>query len=705
MTGQPLDLVGEVLGAQFRVDAFVGEGILSVVYRGRHTDLGVPVAIKCLHLPPALEPTVAWPVVESFLEGGRVHQDLARGNVHIAQTLASGTVVAPKSGLTVQYYVRQWLDGEPLAQDLARRRQEGRGGRTVPEAMALLEGAAEGLAYAHSRQRPHLALRPANIFLAREDGEVSSTVLDFGIGRAVDVAEVAVRGARGLPAMSNGYLAPEHVRRGRGELSPRTDVYVLALILLEVLTDRELTVATTMDEAIERAIDPEARPSPWVDRRLPVPVARVLERALSVHPLRRFAHAAELWAALEGAARVARVLRLPASAARPRREALLRRLGEWKIAPRRAERGGELTPIAPRVGVPAAALPPMRDLLPTLEGPDDQWAEQTAKWDVLAVIERAGSLDEPVRHDQLAALLLRTCRRPPRAGLARAVRRRSTSGAPPQPPLAPPPPQPLPFMAPPVSPAVPQAPSPVSRPAPASGGAPASGPVSRPEPGPISAPPTSGPASGPAPSAGPPTSGAPVSAAVPTPPMPIPALPLTAAERPPSGRWRGLALLLGVALAGGALAGVLFAARRDPPPPPAPSAAATSATSAHEAPSSSAQAPPPAAGSSAPVPDPAPSARPAPVRFRLSNARRALDQRAAELGACRTPGGLWGSGDAVVAFGAEGRPTEVVLGSPYKGDPTGDCVIRKLMSADMGPFIGGNQRLIYSFKVPQTAAP
>ncbi|MBK6459383.1 MAG: hypothetical protein IPF92_00005 [Myxococcales bacterium] len=87
--------------------------------------------------------------------------------------------------------------------------------------------------------------------------------------------------------------------------------------------------------------------------------------------------------------------------------------------------------------------------------------------------------------------------------------------------------------------------------------------------------------------------------------------------------------------------------------------------------------------------------------FRLNGARRALDQKIGGLGTCHTPGGLWGAATRSLPSDRRaphrGDPRE-----PLKGDPTGDCVIRKLMSADMGPYIGGNQRLIYAFKVPQT---
>ena len=77
MTGEdPFDLVGDVLDGQFRVDAFAGEGDLSVVYKGHHLGIDAPVAIKCLNLPATLDPALVRPLVESFREASRVHYRL-----------------------------------------------------------------------------------------------------------------------------------------------------------------------------------------------------------------------------------------------------------------------------------------------------------------------------------------------------------------------------------------------------------------------------------------------------------------------------------------------------------------------------------------------------------------------------------------------------------------------------------------------------
>ena len=59
-------LKGQLLDGQFRVDAQIGEGGFSAVYRGTHVGLGEPIAIKCLKLTGALMQGSA--VVDSFVQ-------------------------------------------------------------------------------------------------------------------------------------------------------------------------------------------------------------------------------------------------------------------------------------------------------------------------------------------------------------------------------------------------------------------------------------------------------------------------------------------------------------------------------------------------------------------------------------------------------------------------------------------------------------
>ena len=280
----PFDLVGDVLDGQFRVEEFVGEGALSVVYRGRAETIDAPVAIKCLNLPSTLDATFQASIIQSFVDGSKLHYKLARGHLAIAQTFANGSTVAPRTGAQIPYIVREWYEGESLARDLRRRRAEGETGRDLEETLALFEPIAEALTYAHKQDAPHLSLMPSNLFLAKTEEGVALKLLDFGVGRAVDDAASNRTGAAQprIQVLLPTYAAPEQLLGTLGPTGPWTDVYALALVVLEVLSDRPVMGAKDASAIVARALNTQTRPSPSEHGvELPPAIDAVLSRALS----------------------------------------------------------------------------------------------------------------------------------------------------------------------------------------------------------------------------------------------------------------------------------------------------------------------------------------------------------------------------------------------------------------------------------------
>ena len=302
MDRDPFDLVGDVLDGQFRVDAFAGEGDLSVVYRGYHLGVDATVAIKCLNLPETLDPALARPLVDGFKEASRVHYRLARGNLHIAQTIASGSTLVPRSGVVVPYLVREWYEGESLRSDLARRRGEHKNGRPLEEVLALLETAFDGLAHAHALGEMHLSVNPSNLFLVARSGSSPPAlkVLDFGVASTMNAfgsgIPSAARPTSGLRLLFPAYAAPEQLDRTVGALGPATDVYALALVMMEMLSDRIVMGEADSGAIVEHALDDQRRPTPQAHGlKLPSHVDRALARAVARAPERRQKSAAELW--------------------------------------------------------------------------------------------------------------------------------------------------------------------------------------------------------------------------------------------------------------------------------------------------------------------------------------------------------------------------------------------------------------------------
>ncbi len=301
----PFDLVGDVLDGQFRVDSYAGDGDFSLVYRGHHLGVDAPVAIKCLNLPATLEDVLVEPFIETFREGAKLHYRLAQGNLHIAQAISFGTTLAPRTGKVIPYLVREWLEGRSLAADLAARREEGLGPRSLGDALRLLASAADGLAYAHAQGLVHHSVNPRNLFVVPTMRGKIIKVLDFGVAKALNES-VGVDGApgQGLRVLFPAYAAPEQLDRKYGAPCAATDVYALALVVYEVLAGRPVYPPAAVTSEILESLEPDKRPNARrLGLDLPGEVEAVLQRALAVEPSLRQGNVASFWRELARAAK------------------------------------------------------------------------------------------------------------------------------------------------------------------------------------------------------------------------------------------------------------------------------------------------------------------------------------------------------------------------------------------------------------------
>jgi len=304
----PYGLVGQVLDGQFRVDAPIGEGGCSVVYRGYHIGLEAPVAIKCLKLQQQLGSAFVQAFEQRFRDESKIQYRLSQGSLHIVRTLAAGTTIAPATSALIPYMVLEWLDGFTLGEQLRARRERGERGRSLAEVLKLLDPVAEAMAFAHSLGVVHRDLNPSNLFVVvAPDGGQRLKVVDFGVAKVVsdNALQMLKRAATLGPIrmFTPAYGAPEQFSETFGVVSPATDVYAFALLLVELLLDRPPIEGDNLADFMTRATDEVLRPTPWSLGCTTVGenVERLFSRALSVDPTRRPTDIGALWGALKSA--------------------------------------------------------------------------------------------------------------------------------------------------------------------------------------------------------------------------------------------------------------------------------------------------------------------------------------------------------------------------------------------------------------------
>lgn len=137
---------------------------------------------------------------------------------------------------------------------------------------------------------------------------------------------------------------------------------------------------------------------------------------------------------------------------------------------------------------------------------------------------------------------------------------------------------------------------------------------------------------------------------------------------------------------------------------PAPVASASPAASASAqglasaAASGSAAPPEPTAESLAPPPT-APAAPEVTTPFSVKAARNALNTTGREVAKCRRTK-LWGVGEASVTFANDGTVSHVVIGAPFRGTPSGECVSGVMSAVQVAPFAGKPATINYKFFIP-----
>jgi serine/threonine protein kinase len=310
MAEDPLDLVGVTLDGRFRVDSLVDDGGLNLSYRGLDMTSHVPVAVRCLNLPTTLDAALAGPFVDSFNERTQRHARLGAGHPVFVKLLASGHTKAPTTGLEVPYEVREWLEAITLHAYIVKHSTKDAAAWPIDFVLAALDPVADGLVYSHAMGVIHGAVNPNNLVVVEGGSRPTVRITDFGDARSEDTGSLRPV----LRVLEPEYTAPEQVDKQLGAIGPWTDVFALAVIVLECLAGS----LAGSGKAASVLVEPKNRPTPKkLGLDLSARVEEVLDRALAIDPEDRPSDVATFWADLKTAASPVKKL-LPTPPALPK---------------------------------------------------------------------------------------------------------------------------------------------------------------------------------------------------------------------------------------------------------------------------------------------------------------------------------------------------------------------------------------------------
>jgi WD40 repeat protein len=254
----------------------LGHGGMGQVYKARHLPLDRIVALKTIR---ADQDASGASLVELLIKRFRIEVEAAARLQHpnIAQIFEIGE----QHGLP--FFAMEFVEGGTLAHKLAGNPQP------VEEAAGLVETLARAMHTAHEKGIIHRDLKPANVLLTK-DG--TPKISDFGLAKKLDAG--AGQTQTGLPIGTPAYMAPEQVTGKPGDISPRTDVHALGIILYEALTGRPPFRGEFVAEILAQVEELEPVPLRRLRPKLPRDLETICLKSLQKEPKKRYASALAL---------------------------------------------------------------------------------------------------------------------------------------------------------------------------------------------------------------------------------------------------------------------------------------------------------------------------------------------------------------------------------------------------------------------------
>ena len=249
----------------FRILERIGHGGMGDVYRGYDESLDRYVAIKVL---PA---------------------ELARDEDFVRRFQAEAAAVAKLPHPNVvpiyfigedaghQFFAMQFIEGESLAQRLARQKR-----LPVEQAVEIIAQCLTGLASAHRQGLVHRDIKPGNVLLETSSGR--AMLVDFGLVRRIDGGTQHT--ATGVVMGTVDYIAPE---QARGQpVDGRADIYSLGVMFYQLLAGRLPFVADTPTTMIFQHAYEEPFPLRRAAPDVPPPLVDIIALMMAKEPAERY---------------------------------------------------------------------------------------------------------------------------------------------------------------------------------------------------------------------------------------------------------------------------------------------------------------------------------------------------------------------------------------------------------------------------------
>ncbi len=248
----------------------IGRGAFSIVYKGMHKGLNMPVAIKMMRHDMAPNDEF----LDSFHSEAKTIASLNHDNIIKVYDI--------EERYRTVFIIEELVDGISLEGLLKRL-------KTIPPPAAVhyLIQICSGLDYAHKQDIIHRDINITNIFVKRDD---RIKILDFGLACSIGTEDMATLGTA-------FYMAPEQIRSE--PLDERTDIYALGITAFEMVTGKKPFQLKDLKRLFETHLTCDIPDPGDIMPNLPDGLCKFIRKACSRDPLKRYQTAGQALSALQ----------------------------------------------------------------------------------------------------------------------------------------------------------------------------------------------------------------------------------------------------------------------------------------------------------------------------------------------------------------------------------------------------------------------
>jgi serine/threonine protein kinase len=290
--------IDECIEDRYTLLSQLGSGGYGTVYLAHDRELDTLVAVKVLS--GAFAGQWAQARKQRFLREGKALAVLDHKGIVRIKRIALLPDGRP-------YMVMELVEGHSLSTFIERE-----GTLNCKQATKICIDIAEALAHAHEKGILHRDIKPGNIIVAQEDGDITARVLDFGLS-SLDLAGVEEQSKLtqtgdllGTPT----YMAPERSKKSTPDA--RADIYSLGCVFFEMLVGEP---PFTGDNPLAIMWSQANSPLPKLaeidpDAEFPVELQEILEQATAKEPENRYQNVEDMLNDLRSPALLASTARI-----------------------------------------------------------------------------------------------------------------------------------------------------------------------------------------------------------------------------------------------------------------------------------------------------------------------------------------------------------------------------------------------------------